>query len=156
MMRRAALIVFAWLVIALMPSLAACKPEPGITIVAPDNTVRGEVKVAIAASPETRELGLMWVSHLPDNGGMIFIFPQPQAANFWMKNTMIPLDMLFADSDGKVIGIVANAKPYSESLLGGFANTLYVLEVNGGYVAKHHIAVGDIMKFAGFTAHTDK
>ncbi|HVN29270.1 MAG TPA: DUF192 domain-containing protein [Candidatus Binataceae bacterium] len=139
-----------------MPSFAACKSEPAVAIVSPDHAVRATVKVAIAASPETRELGLMWVNHLRDDAGMIFIFPQPQSANFWMKNTMIPLDMLFADSDGKIIGIVANAKPYSESLLGGFANTLYVLEVNGGYAAKHHIAVGDLMKFSGFTPHTNQ
>jgi uncharacterized membrane protein (UPF0127 family) len=73
-----------------------------------------------------------------------------------MKNTMIPLDMLFADSNGKVLGIVANAQPYSEAMLGGFDGTLYVLEVNGGYAARHRIVAGDQLKFQGFNPHTDR
>ena len=77
----------------------------------------------------------MYRNHLDENAGMLFIFPRPSAAQFWMKNTVIPLDMLFADSNGKVVGIVANAQPYSEALLGGFNGTLYVLEVNAGYAA---------------------
>jgi uncharacterized protein len=64
--------------------------------------------------------------------------------------------MFFADSYGKVLGIVANAQPYSEALLGGFPGTLYVLEVNGGYAAAHHAAVGDRLEFQGFNPHTNR
>ena len=71
-----------------------------------------------------------------------------------MKNTVIPLDMLFADSDGKVLGIVANAQPYSEALLGGFPAP-YVLEVNGGYAAEHHIAAGDRLQIQRFQSTHD-
>ena len=81
---------------------------------------------------------------------MLFIFPGPNAAQFWMKNTVLPLDMLFADSNGKVLGLVANAQPYSEALLGGFPGTRYVLEVNAGYGAKHQVVAGDRLRFQGF------
>jgi uncharacterized membrane protein (UPF0127 family) len=137
-----------------MPALAACEQTPQVTIVAANNSNRAAVKVEIANTSETRELGLMYRSHLDDNAGMLFIFPSPNAAQFWMKNTVIPLDMFFADSSGKVLGIVANAQPYSEALLGGFAGTLYVLEVNGGYASRHHFAVGDHLEFQGFSPHT--
>jgi uncharacterized membrane protein (UPF0127 family) len=153
-MTRARLIILAWIVIALMPVMAACDPTPQVTIVSADQAVRGVVKVEIAATPDTRELGLMYRNHLDDDAGMLFIFPAPNTAQFWMKNTVLPLDMLFADSNRKVLGIVANAQPYSEALLGGFSGTLYVLEVNAGYAAKHHIVVGDQLEFQGFDPHT--
>ncbi len=154
MIRRARLIIVAWIVIALMPVLAACEATPEVTIVSADQTVRGVVKVEIAATPDARELGLMYRNHLDDNAGMLFIFPAPNGAQFWMKNTVIPLDMLFADANGKVLGIVANAQPYAEALLGGFSGTVYVLEVNAGYAAKHHVAIGDRLRFQGFNPFT--
>jgi len=155
-MRRARFFILAWIAIGLLPSLAACDSKPQVAIVSADNSPRAAVKVEVAATPDARELGLMYRNQLDDNAGMIFVFPAPETAQFWMKNTMIPLDMLFADSSGKVLGIVANAQPYSEALLGGFPGTLYVLEVNGGYAAKHHIVTGDLMKFSGFTPHTNR
>jgi uncharacterized membrane protein (UPF0127 family) len=155
-MRRVRLIMVAWIAVALLPALAACDPTPRVTIVSADNSTRAVVKVEIANTPEARELGLMYRNHLDDNAGMLFIFPNPNAAQFWMKNTVIPLDMFFADSSGKVLGIVANAQPYSEALLGGFSGTLYVLEVNGGYGAAHHVAAGDRLEFQGFNPHTTR
>ncbi len=155
-MRRARLIIFAWFVIALMPTLAACDSSPQVAIVSADNSKRAAVKVEIANTPDTRELGLMYRTHLDQDAGMLFIFPTPDAAQFWMKNTVIPLDMLFADPRGKVVGIVANAQPYSQALLGGFPSTLYVLEVNAGYAAQHHIMVGDRLEFHGVSPHTTR
>jgi uncharacterized membrane protein (UPF0127 family) len=154
MIHRASLIIAAWIAIALMPALAACDATPQVTIVDADNSARATVKVELAETPDARELGLMYRNHLDDNAGMLFIFPSAGTEQFWMKNTVIPLDMLFADSEGKLLGIVANAQPYSEALLGGFAGTQYVLEVNGGFAAAHLIAVGDRLKFSGFDPHT--
>lgn len=153
-MRRARLVILATIAIALMPILAACDPTPRVTIVASDKTQRAAVKVEVAATPDMRQLGLMYRNHLDEDAGMIFIFPATENARFWMKNTEIPLDMLFADSNGKIVGIVVNAQPYSEKLVGGFDDTLYVLEVNGGYAARHHIAAGDRFEFHGFSPHT--
>jgi uncharacterized membrane protein (UPF0127 family) len=156
MIGRARLIIVAWIGMALMPALAACDPTPQVAITSSDNSQRAAVKVEIASTPDARELGLMYRNHLDDNAGMIFIFPAPNSAQFWMKNTVIPLDMLFADSNGKVLGIVANAQPYSEALLGGYSGTVYVLEVNAGYAAKHHVVTGDRLEFQGFSPHTSR
>ena len=153
-MRRARLIIVAWIAIALMPALAACDPTPQVAIVSAHNSKLAAVKVEIADTPDARELGLMYRNHLDENAGMLFVFPSPSATHFWMKNTVVPLDMLFADANGKVIGIVANAQPYSEAMVGGFDGTLYVLEVNAGYAAKHRIVVGDRLEFRGFSPHT--
>jgi len=155
-MRRARLAIVAWIVIALMPALAACDSAPQVAIISADGSKRETVKVEIADTPDARELGLMYRNHLDENAGMLFVFPSPSASHFWMKNTVLSLDMLFADSSGKVVGIVANAQPYSEAMLGGFDGTLYVLEVNAGYAAKHHIVVGDRLEFHGFSPHTTR
>jgi uncharacterized membrane protein (UPF0127 family) len=153
-MRRARLIIVAWIAIALMPALAACDPTPQVAIVSADNSKRAAVKVEIADTPDARELGLMYRNHLDEDAGMLFVFPSPSDTHFWMKNTVIPLDMIFADAHGKVVGIVANARPYSEAMVGGFDGTLYVLEVNGGYAARHRIVAGDRLEFRGFSPHT--
>jgi uncharacterized protein len=153
-MRCARFVIVAWIAIALMPAFAACDSTPQVAIVSADNSKRAAVKAEIAETPDARELGLMYRNHLDENAGMLFVFPSPSAAQFWMKNTVIPLDMLFADSGGKVVGIVANAQPYSEALVGGFDGTLYVLEVNAGYAGQHRIVVGDRLEFRGFNPHT--
>jgi uncharacterized protein len=96
----------------------------------------------------------MYREHLDDDAGMLFIFPAVDQLKFWMKHTEIPLDMIFADPAGVVIGIVANATPYSEKPVGPDAPALYVLEVNGGFCARHGVRAGDRMNFVGFEPHT--
>ncbi len=132
---------------------AACTPAPRIEIVAPDGHRRAAVKVEIADTPSARETGLMYRDRLSSDAGMIFVFKAPDQLSFWMKNTKIPLDMIFADGGGRVVGIVANAEPYSETPRGVGADSQYVLEVNGGFAASHHIEPGDRMVFIGFAPH---
>lgn len=79
---------------------------------------------------------------------MIFVFPNSSQLDFWMKNTPIPLDLIFAGSDGRIIGIVANAQPYAESLLAVPGKSQYVLEVNAGFCAAHGIKPGDRFDFS--------
>ena len=131
----------------LTPAIAIAAPAPTVTILSPDQSKRAVVIVELADTEDKRERGLMYRDHLDDNAGMLFIFPAAETAHFWMKNTEIPLDMIFADHSGRVLGIVANAKPYSQDLLGGFIGTSYVLEVNGGFAARHGIVVGDRLDF---------
>jgi len=76
----------------------------------PDGT-RASFRVEIAATPEQRERGLMFRRELEADRGMVFVFPQEEVQTFWMKNTYIPLDMIFLASDGRVVGIVENARP---------------------------------------------
>jgi uncharacterized membrane protein (UPF0127 family) len=89
----------------------------------------------------------MYRQHLAENAGMLFVFKQPQHLTFWMKNTEIPLDMIFAGPDHAVTGIVANAEPFSERQLSAGGESQYVLEVNGGFARRHRIRIGDRLQF---------
>lgn len=140
--------------LVLFAVLLACASGPCVTIVTPDGKTLASVSVEVADTNDKRELGLMYRSHLEDDAGMIFVFPHPEQLQFWMKNTKIPLDMIFADGDGHVLGVVANAVPYSEQNVGVPGLGEYVLEVNGGYAAKHSIGAGDRLEFTGFNPHS--
>jgi uncharacterized membrane protein (UPF0127 family) len=144
-------IVFAAAI--LMLSLVACADEPRVEIIDRDGAYHAVIKVEIANTVSSREIGLMYRSHMDENAGMIFVFQEPQHLTFWMKNTEIPLDMIFAAANGKIVGMVENAVPFSEQMLAVNGDSLYVLEVNGGFAKRHVIAVGDTMKFAGFVPH---
>ncbi len=137
-------------------ALLGCARGPCVSIVGADGKPRATVAVEVASTGAQRELGLMYRKHLGDNAGMIFVFPDAAPRNFWMHNTPIPLDMIFADAAGRVTGIVANAQPYSDKLLGVEGNSEYVLEVNGGFCAKNKIKSGDRLDFSGFSAHALK
>jgi uncharacterized membrane protein (UPF0127 family) len=105
------------------------------------------VSVEIADTGAGRELGLMYRQHLADNTGMLFVFKQPQHLTFWMKNTEIPLDMIFARADGRVTAIIADAEPFSERQLTVAGDSQYVLEVNAGFARRHGITPGDRFQF---------
>ncbi len=128
--------------------------QPQVVLRATDGAQRAAVKVELALTPGQREFGLMYRAHLDEDAGMLFIFPAAEPLRFWMKHTEIPLDMIFADANGLIVGIVANATPYSERPVGPDMPALYVLEVNGGFCARHGVRKGDRMSFAGFEPHT--
>ncbi|HVA84117.1 MAG TPA: DUF192 domain-containing protein [Candidatus Binataceae bacterium] len=127
-----------------------------MVISAGDGAERTAVHVELAVTPGQRTFGLMYRGHLDEDAGMLFIFPVMQPLKFWMRHTEIPLDMIFADSAGVVVGIVANATPYSERPVGPDAPALYVLEINGGFCARHGVRAGDKMSFVGFDPHTNE
>jgi uncharacterized membrane protein (UPF0127 family) len=103
--------------------------------------------IEIAATPQQQEQGLMFRREMAADAGMLFIFPQVKTAEFWMHNTLIPLDMIFIGKDMKVAGIVANAEPKTDTLRKVDAPSLYVLEVNGGYCASHGVVDGAKVTF---------
>ena len=138
----------------LAAAVAGCTHDPTVAIDAPNGTQLAAVSVELALTPAKREQGLMYRNHLDENAGMLFVFPVSERLTFWMKNTEIPLDMIFANSSDRIIGIVANAEPYSLRSVGPHANAQYVLEVNGGFCARHGIRIGDRMRFLGFKPHT--
>jgi uncharacterized membrane protein (UPF0127 family) len=137
-------------------ALLGCARGPCVTIVGAGGQPRATVAVEVASTGPQREVGLMFRKHLDDNAGMIFVFPDSAPRDFWMHNTAIPLDMIFADAEGRVTGIVANAQPYSDKLLGVQGNSEYVLEVNGGFCARNGIKSGDKMDFSGFSLHASQ
>ncbi len=137
-------------------ALLGCARGPCIAIVAPDGTTRATVSIEVANTTEQRERGLMFRKHLDDNAGMIFVFPEAAPRNFWMHNTDIPLDMIFADSSFRVTGIVADAAPQTDTLRGVEGASQYVLEVNGGFCAKNGIKPGDRFQFLNFFPHASE
>ncbi len=92
----------------------------------------------------------MFVESMPTMTGMLFIYESPQIASFWMRNTLIPLDMLFADPSGRITHIHENAVPLDETSILGGDNVLYVLEINGGIARRLGIDVGDVMQHPAF------
>ena len=143
-----------FILLVLATSALGAAQTPKVVINASDGAERAAVRVELAVTPGQRTFGLMYREHLDDDAGMLFIFPAVDQLKFWMKHTEIPLDMIFAAPAGVVIGIVANAPPYSEKPVGPDAPALYVLEVNGGFCARHGVRAGDKMNFVGFEPHT--
>jgi uncharacterized protein len=135
---------------AVFCTLAACTPRPQVVIHATRGDVR--VQVEVADTPDARARGLMYRRDLAADAGMLFIFPNESVQHFWMKNTPLPLDMIFISADLRIAGIVADTRPFSTNPLGVEAPSQYVLEVHGGFCARHGITAGDrveLVKIAG-------
>jgi len=107
------------------------------------------VEVEIATDDDSRERGLMWRRSLTPGQGMLFVFPGPAEHSFWMKNTLIPLDMVFIGQDERVVGVVANAAPGDLTPVGPRARSVYVLEVPGGWAAQLGIDAGSKVEIEG-------
>ena len=92
--------------------------------------------VKLAVTETQRRHGLMFTSYLPKQQGMLFVFETDAPRQFWMKNTQIPLDMLFFSSDGRLVNIVHSAVPFSTTPRNSEGPVRYVLELNGGVAAE--------------------
>lgn len=101
----------------------------------------------VADSPEARARGLMHRTQLGEREGMLFLFPSERPLSFWMKNTLIPLDMVFIRADKTVLGIVENAEPMTETSRFVPGNSQFVLEIGGGLAAKLGIQSGQSVAF---------
>ncbi len=143
MKKQVACILLAWLVYA-------CAPEQTTPVTLPDGFV---VSAQIADTPQAHEKGLMFVTELPENEGMLFVFDNEQELMFWMKNTLIDLDMVFIGADKTVTGVAAqmprsytytpdNEVAYTE----GYGQ--YVLELAAKTAAKHGVNPGTKLQFS--------
>lgn len=106
--------------------------------------------VEVAATPAQMEQGLMFRRALADNAGMLFDFKQPTMATMWMRNTLIPLDMLFVDAQGRIVNIHERAVPESDNVIPAAAPVRAVIELNGGTAARLGIAPGDKVEHSVF------
>lgn len=102
-----------------------------------------QVSVEIAATPAEQARGLMFRESLPTMAGMLFVYPDERDASFWMRNTLIPLDMVFLDEAGRVVRIHENAVPLDETPIRAGVPTLAVLELNGGLARRLGLRPGD-------------
>lgn len=106
-----------------------------------------QIDIEIAETNERRHIGLMFREKMEENQGMLFIFQDNEEQGFYMKNTLIPLDIIFIDSKKQIIKIYKNTTPLSEESLPSGKPALYVVEVNGGFTNKFNIKEGDYIDF---------
>jgi uncharacterized membrane protein (UPF0127 family) len=111
-------------------------------------TARGDYhfKVEIADTDQTREQGLMFRKSMARDRGMLFDFKTAQPVAFWMKNTLIPLDMLFVGADGRIVSIARDAAPMSETPIPSGGDALVVIELAGGRAAQIGAEPGDLVR----------
>jgi len=121
--------------------MAACSDEKALTIQSEngDHTF----KVEIVNTPESRAKGLMYVQELAPDAGMLFDFLEEREVSFWMRNTYIPLDMLFIRADGVVANIHVNARPHDVTSIPSDGPVQFVLEIPGGRSVELGIEAGD-------------
>lgn len=120
---------------------------PQVVFETPDGEV--SVRVEIVDTPAKIERGLMYREHLPPGDGMLFLMGHEHDHAFYMRNTLIPLDMIFIKQDMTVAGVVENATPRTETLRRVGVPSLYVLEVNGGWTRSHKVGPGTAVRFVG-------
>ncbi|HDR29922.1 DUF192 domain-containing protein [Rhodovulum sp.] len=106
--------------------------------------------VEIADDDAERARGLMHRETLPASAGMLFIYDRPQHVAFWMENTLIPLDMIFVDPEGRVLKVHLNARPLDRTPIDGGEGVLAVLEINGGLAGRLGIGPGSELRHPAF------
>ncbi|MFH0991985.1 MAG: DUF192 domain-containing protein [bacterium] len=135
----------------------------GQTAVKPDHSFKkqGEVRfvnskkefitaidVELAETSDKRQLGLMFRESLAENQGMLFVFDLEEVQSFWMKNTLLSLDIIYVNADYEIVSIHKNTVPQSEEAYESGRPALYVVEVNAGFTDRHGIKVGDSMRWS--------
>lgn len=137
------------------PPAASCPPDPvfgGVTLQKAPLSFRDapgapKIEVELARSPAQRQRGLMYRTHMDENAGMLFDFPgKPRVQSFWMRNTCLPLDMLFITEDGFIAGILENVPTMNDASRSIPCPVRYVLEVNAGWTRKHGVKAGQFVE----------
>jgi uncharacterized membrane protein (UPF0127 family) len=124
---------------------AGVVPPPVVEIDTPGRKVT--FRVELARTSEEVQRGLMYREHLAPDAGMLFLFERPRVQTFWMKNTLIPLDMIFIGPDRRIVGIVAEAEPQTLTARKVDSPSQYVLEIGGGLAAQLGIRPGQVVEF---------
>jgi uncharacterized protein len=142
----------AALAVACRPAASAGRPDaprsPRVVIESPSGR-SSAVDVEVARTSAEQQQGLMFRQSLAPDAGMLFVFTVDGDHAFWMKNTLIPLDMIFIAADASVVGVVESAEPQTTVPRSVHAPSRYVLEVNGGWSAAHQVKKGDRVRFEG-------
>ena len=145
------------LLIAVIITSCSSEPEPKPTTPLMIKTSRGDIRfmVEVANTPEDLKTGLMYRTNLGFNSGMIFNIYPVRPMTMWMKNTKIPLDMLFIGPDASIIMIKENAEPMSEEHIICKEPVRAVIEINAGQVKRHDIKIGDKVTHMLLTSMVD-
>jgi uncharacterized membrane protein (UPF0127 family) len=118
-----------------------------LKIITDQNTL--ELSVELAQTEQEQRDGLMYRTELCENCGMLFVFSDERVRSFWMKNTLIPLDILFISADGRIVNIAEKTSPnQTETTYRSNEKVQYVLELNGGWCQIHNVENGDRVDFS--------
>jgi uncharacterized membrane protein (UPF0127 family) len=120
-------------------------PVDPVPLVAVTGSGERTFKVEIADKPAERAAGLMFREHMAADHGMLFVFEATQPVGFWMKNTILPLDLIFISQDGRIRAI-RRGEPFSEATISPDEPVRFVLELNAGTAAREGIAEGDLVR----------
>ena len=128
---------------------AACGggDDAPMVVLRPEGRAEVRVQVELARTSEERARGLMFREQLDADAGMLFLYEEEGRLTFWMRNTLIPLDMIFISADHQVAGVVENAEPQTDTVRQVDQPSQFVLEVNGGFAAAHGITAGTPVEF---------
>ena len=147
---RVVLLVILVVAVAIGPAMAQLQQFPTAPLTIESAGGRHQFAVEVATTPAQMEQGLMFRRSMAPNAGMIFDFKTPSMATMWMKNTLIPLDMLFVDAQGRIVNIHERAVPGSLDTIAAAAPARAVVELNGGTAARLGIRPGDRVLFPIF------
>jgi uncharacterized membrane protein (UPF0127 family) len=148
-MKRTLFVMAAATLAAMTMTVHAQEVKPRAEVAFPDRTI---VRAEVAETDAEHERGLMFRQSLGEEDGMIFVFTAPGLHAFWMKNTLIPLDMLWLDEAGRVVSIAESVPPCKIPECPTYpprAQATYVLEVNAGFTKKHGLRLGDTLAISG-------
>ena len=106
-----------------------------------------KIDIELAENDDERMQGMMYRKSMDDNKGMLFIFDREEPQSFWMKNTIIPLDIMYVNSKKEIVKIFKNTTPFSENSLPSEKPATFVVEVGGGFSDRYGIKEGDIINF---------
>ncbi len=145
--------LFLPLLALLLVCPCCAKEQPSVVIHTRHGSDPVQITVELARTAGQRSMGLMYRKKLGPGRGMLFLFEQEQTQRFTMRNTSIPLDMIFIDSSLAVAGIIENTKPYANGPFSIDRPSRYALEVNAGFCARHSIATGASVVFANIPGY---
>lgn len=147
-------IVAIALVVAVVSWLAGCEPltrpefAKGTIVITKADGSKITYQAEFALNPDQQEYGLMFRSHLAADAAMLFLYDAPQIITMWMKNTFIPLDMIFFDEHHRIVNIITNTEPHSLDILSSQKAAIGVIEVNAGDTTRHGLNRGDTVSYS--------
>ncbi len=148
-------LIYLWAIVSVVCCVfSACAdpaklPTVSAKFVSANRSDAVKFDLEVCSNDRERALGLMYRRSLPEFSGMLFVFPVEQQHSFWMKNTYIPLDMVFLDSDMKVVGILENVPPLTEAPRSVRKPSQFVVELGAGITRKHGVTEGARMEVEG-------
>ncbi len=129
-------------------------PREPVTIITSQGD-RHDFSLHVARTPDHRRRGLMFVTRLDSDGGMLFDFEVPRSVSMWMKNTPLSLDMLFVRADGRIANIASDTRPFSKEMIPSHGNVLAVIELAAGTARRLGIRDGDRVEHPLFSPAAD-